>query len=104
MTAQSPYSSLQCILADAYRQASEGKGRERHQRGNTPFDQQPIMTIGRTVGHGFQLGQAIKKTDEAAGMLDRGDRQAARRELLGAIVYLAAAVLMIDERQAKDAG
>jgi hypothetical protein len=39
----------------------------------------------------------LKKTDEAAGMLDRGERQAARRELLGAIVYLAAAVLMIDE-------
>jgi hypothetical protein len=97
MTQPSPYASLQSILAEAYQQASQGKGRERHQRGDAPFDQQPIMTIGRVVGHGFQLGQVMKKTDEAAGMLDRGERQAARRELLGAIVYLAAAVLMIDE-------
>jgi hypothetical protein len=97
MTQPSPYASLQSILAEAYQQASQGKGRERHQRGDTPFLEQPIMTIGRVVGHGFQLGQVMKKTDEAAGMLDRGERQAARRELLGAIVYLAAAVLMIDE-------
>jgi hypothetical protein len=97
MTQPAPYASLQTILAEAYQQASQGKGRERHQRGDTPFLEQPIMTIGRVVGHGFALGQVMKKTDEAAGMLDRGERQAARRELLGAIVYLAAAVLMIDE-------
>lgn len=89
------YDSLFTILCRALHQAQEGKGRERHANGK-PFDQQPIMVIAGQVGMGFQTGQAIKKTVEAHGMVNRGDLAAAERELLGAINFLAAAVLRIN--------
>lgn len=89
------YDSLFTILCRALHQAQEGKGRERHANGK-PFDQQPIMVIADQVGMGFQTGQAIKKTVEAHGMVNRGDLAAAERELLGAINFLAAAVLRIN--------
>ena len=70
----------------ALAQASKGKGATRHSTGQD-FRDQPIMTITRTHGVGFPMGQAAKKIQEAARM----DPPAARQELLGAIVYLAAA-------------
>jgi hypothetical protein len=91
-----PYGDLLAILADAYEQSATGKGATRHANGR-PWADQPIMTITRSVGIGFPLGQAIKKALEAQGMLGRGECRAARAELLGAIVYLAAAVRRIDE-------
>jgi len=48
------------------------------------------------VGPGYQLGQAMKKTQEASRLPN--DR--ARAELLGAINYLAAAYLLLEERAA----
>lgn len=92
-----PYAPLRRVLDRALDQASEGKGRDRHANGR-PFDRQPIMEIGRMVGPGFSLGQAIKKAQEASGMLARGERDAAVAELLGAINYLAASVLLIEGR------
>lgn len=91
------YESLEKALGDAYRQASEGKGKERH-AGGKPFDRQPIMEIGRMVGPGFGLGQAMKKAQEAARMIDRGNPMHARQEILGAINYLASVVMLIDEQ------
>lgn len=91
------YEKLDKALADAYRQASEGKGKDRH-AGGKPFDRQPIMEIGRMVGPGFGLGQAMKKSQEAARMIDRGNHMHARQELLGAINYLASVVILIDEQ------
>ena len=93
---QAAYGALQGVLDDAYAQAAHGKGKERHAN-DKPFLDQPIMGIGRTVGPGFALGQVMKKAGEAKGMADRGDADAAERELLGAIVYAAAAVLLIRE-------
>lgn len=90
------YGCLQGILDDAYAQAARGKGKERHAN-DKPFNDQPIMEVGRIVGPGFALGQVMKKAGEAKGMADRGDADAAERELLGAIVYAAAAVLLIRE-------
>lgn len=90
------YGCLQGILDDAYAQAARGKGKERHAN-DKPFNDQPIMEVGRIVGSGFALGQVMKKAGEAKGMADRGDADAAERELLGAIVYAAAAVLLIRE-------
>jgi len=88
------YIVLQRVLQDAYLQASEGKGKERYANGR-PFDQQPIFNISRMVGDGFAIGQAIKKLDESRGMPNPGD---AYRELLGAIVYSAAAAALQHER------
>ena len=52
----------------------------------------PIMEIGRMVGSGYPLGQAMKKAQESARMPP--DR--AKAELLGAINYLAAAYLLLE--------
>jgi hypothetical protein len=91
------YEGLQTVLNLALSQAAEGKGKQRHAN-DLPFSQQPLMQISRMVGPGFPLGQAIKKSQEAFGMLGRRQRQAAQAELLGAINYLAAAYLLIEEK------
>ena len=79
-----PYKELESILREAYNQATEGKGKERHARG-MPFDQQPISLIPIMVGPGFLSGQAIKKIVEAQYLpVDK-----AVHELQGAINYLA---------------
>lgn len=88
------YDSLERVLALALQQASEGKGRERHAN-DKPFDRQPMLEIGRMVGPGFCLGQAIKKAQESSRM----NSDAAKRELLGAINYLAGAYLLLEETQ-----
>ena len=96
---ENDYAALRAILDEAYEQASAGKGLERHANGR-PFDRQPILEIGRMMGVGFQLGQAAKKSQEAVGMINRGNRDAAVRELLGAINYIAAAVIQVKEGDA----
>jgi len=90
------YSDLQRVLDLAYEQSAGGKGYERHANGK-PFVDQPIMQITRMVGFGFPAGQAQKKLQEAGGMLKAGRPEAAQAELLGAIVYCAAAWLYIEE-------
>ena len=57
------------------------------------------MTTARQVGVGFTLGQAIKKAGESAGMIERGEHDAAEAECLGAINYLAGAVLWMREKK-----
>ena len=86
------YSDLFEVLREALEQAQEGKGEARHGNGLS-FTMQPALTITRAVGLGFPLGQAMKKIQESQRM----DPDAAKRELLGAINYLAAAVLFLDE-------
>lgn len=88
------YESLAKVLADAYRQAAVGKGEVRHGNG-TPFDQQPMQKIMDRFGRGFGLGQAAKKMEESLGM----HHDAARAELLGAIVYLSGVVIHMDNEQ-----
>lgn len=91
------YYALAGILNAAFDQASSGKGKERHANGR-PFDRQPIMEMGRMTGPSGPAFQAMKKTQEALGMVSRGDYAAAERELLGAIIYAAAAVLLVREK------
>lgn len=91
------YERLGRVLQDAHDQSAYGKGKARHANAR-PFDQQPIMEIGRMVGFGYPAGQAMKKAQEAGGMLARGESDKARAELLGAIVYLSAAIMLIDEK------
>lgn len=84
------YQSLREILLLAYEQAAEGKGKERHARGN-PFEEQHMQTISRLLdtdrGMAFQV---IKKLTEG---LDMEDPAARERELLGAINYIAGIVV-----------
>ena len=92
VTVQPAYYDLFIVLQKALYQAQDGKGAERHGNGLS-FLEQPALTITRAVGLGFPLGQAMKKIQESQRM----DPDAAKRELLGAINYLAAAVLFLDE-------
>lgn len=100
--ARGDYDKLHDVLMSAFQQASAGKGKERHANGRA-FEDQPIMEIGRMVGPGFAAGQAMKKVQEAIGMVQRGLYGAAQREMLGAIVYTAAAHILIDELPEVDA-
>lgn len=89
------YESLAAVLIRAHAQAAEGKGAQRHAQGQ-PFDQQPMQQLIRLYGVGFALGQAAKKAQEAQ-RLPTVERQVA--ELLGAINYLAGAVIALEAGQ-----
>ena len=92
-----PYAHLSAVLGSAYDQAANGKGKDRHNSRSVSFDRQPILEISRMCGLGYPTGQAQKKTQEAVSMFNRGEADRAEAELLGAINYLAAAVLLIRE-------
>jgi hypothetical protein len=87
------YIRLAAVLQAAYDQAARGKGKERHASTGQPFEEQPMSAINRTLGSidGF-LYQAAKKAQESR-RLPYGRAQA---ELLGAINYLAGAVIALD--------
>lgn len=87
------YDKLFGVLVRAFEQASAGKGKERHASDGISFEDQPISAINRTLGSvdGF-LYQAGKKAAESR-RLPPGRAQA---ELLGAINYLAGAVIACD--------
>lgn len=86
------YEPLHTVLMQALDRAARGKGKERHANG-LPFLDQPILQIGKLVGPGFALGQAIKKLGE--NIPDGPDQKARiRNERLDAIVYIAAAILL----------
>jgi hypothetical protein len=92
------YEVLAGILEEAYDQAARGKGKERHAN-DLPWDNQPILNIGRSLpsvcdGEAYQV---IKKTQEAMGMIARGELDKARHEMLGAINYAAACVALVKE-------
>lgn len=84
------YEPLAHILTDALNQAQMGKGAQRHGSG-LPFHKQPMQQLIKLHGLGFATGQASKKSQEALRM----DKDAAIRELLGAIVYTAGAILAL---------
>ena len=86
------YHGLWCVLFDALDQAQRGKGAERHGQ-DKAFEEQPMQKLIELHGRGFAYGQAGKKAQES----ERLAYDAARRELLGAIVYLAGAVINLDK-------
>ncbi len=90
------YDDLRRQIDAAFAQAATGKGRERHADGRRWTDQ-PIFTVARQHGVGFLTGQAAKKLGEAAAMSRRGEHAKARHEMLGAIVYAAAAAHMAEQ-------
>lgn len=96
-----PYEPLRAVLMDALQQAANGKGADRHANGRDFLDQ-PMMAIGRMAGVGGPVFQAMKKSQEAVGMVGRGSHDAAEFELLGAINYLAGAVLLMREEGARE--
>lgn len=92
------YESLKTVFKDAYTQASEGKGKERHAIVDGPFEFQQICQIPRLQGSiDFVCGQAIKKCLEVNRLLTPETKIS---ELLGAINYIAAAVIVLKEKVA----
>jgi len=87
------YDSVMSVLMDAYQQLSSGKGGERHASGIN-FEDQDMMQIMEGVGINFALGQAMKKILEGR----RLKINKAREEFLGAIIYLAGAVVWLDKK------
>lgn len=88
------YTELVSVLRRAYLQASAGKGAERHAQ-DLPFTEQPMQKLIQLYGVGFAMGQAGKKMQEAMRM----DTDAAVRELLGAIVYCAGAIIHLEKER-----
>lgn len=87
------YESLANVLQRAYEQAVQGKGAERHAN-SLPFDKQPMQSISTLLNdHTGLLYQAMKKIQESTRM----DKDAAVRELLGAINYCAGAVFFLEQ-------
>lgn len=78
------------IFMDAIRQAMYGKG-ERHGGATIPFKEQQWAYLARIHGNGFLTGQASKKLNEAAM---GKDGEAYTTELLGALVYTGAAIIL----------
>jgi len=89
------YDKLRSVFAGAINQASEGKGAIRHGSGE-PFEKQQICEISRRLaGHkcAGPLFQAVKKIYESG----RLDKKAAIAELHGALNYIAAAIILLEE-------
>ena len=84
------YGSLAIILDEAFQQAKSGKGHERHASKGESFKDQPICEMARRLGHGGPLYQAVKKIFVSQGL--EGERGV--HELLGAINYIAAAIIV----------
>ena len=92
------YQSLFSVLMEGLDQAQFGKGRNQHSAGED-FVEQEICETTRAVGLGFPLGQSRKKCRESLRILEQKGSEAAKKELLGAIVYIAAACIILDEKQ-----
>lgn len=85
------YEPLAAVLKEALDQAQYGKGKKCHAKNGRPFLEQPIMVGGRECGPGGLAFQARKKILEA---LNCEDDDRAIEDLLGAINYTAAMVLL----------
>jgi hypothetical protein len=74
MEAPAEYRSLHGVLQEALQKASEGKGKERHASDGEVFENHPICEIARR--------------------LETPPGEAGVRELLGAINYIAAEIIV----------
>lgn len=83
------YERLAGVLALAFSQAAYGKGQRRHATQGERFEDQVILQGAERFGIGAMLFQAFKKSEES----QRLEISPAINELLGAIIYLAAAVI-----------
>jgi hypothetical protein len=93
---KSPFYALRDVFIQAEAHA-RSKGVERHAlTPDQPFDKQPICEIARQLGLGAPLGQAMKKILESQQLARFPGR--AKAELLGAINYIAAAVIVLEEQ------
>jgi hypothetical protein len=92
------YVSLARVYGEAMAQAQAGKGAERHAGKGESFEDQQIVQFGLWMeSYDYNIGQACKKALESK----RLSADAARAEILGAMNYLAAAIIVIDKMRDK---
>lgn len=93
------YERLEAVFARAVEQAASGKGRKRHATEGAAYEEQPMVVISKLLGSNEgNLWQAIKKIQESKRLLTLENGQArARAELLGALNYIAGAIIVLDE-------
>lgn len=94
------YKKLEDVLNRALEQASLGKGKARHATEGEPFEKQKICEIARRLSAEhwqFPLYQAVKKIYEAPRLSLTPIPKGVQTELLGAIVYIAAAIILYEE-------
>jgi len=85
------YNSLKEVLDAALQQAASGKGKERHNKHDEPFEKQRMQTISILLYSNKGMAfQAIKKLTEGLEMEDTQDQE---KELLGAINYIAGIII-----------
>ena len=92
------YASLGGVLDEAFERACNGKGAQRHCRGNEPFEEQYILRGARSYGIGglyFQLGKKLEESFAMSG-------EAREKELIDIINYAAAAVIRSREDKARE--
>ena len=90
MNTEPGYEPLAEILQEALDQAQLGKGKQCHAN-DLPFIEQPIMQGAREAGEGGLVFQSRKKILEAKNCKDD---ERAITDMLGAINYIAAQVLL----------
>lgn len=93
------YESLAQVMIMAIDQASSGKG-TRHSD-EEPFEKQEICNGARTCGVGAMIYQVRKKSLEAKRMAEGKIDGDPTRDLLGSMVYNAAAVIAVEEQKKK---
>lgn len=92
------YKTLRQVQELAFEQAANGKGRDRHvKKSGEFFENQQICEMARRLSIDGPLYQAVKKIYEAAQMVKSDQKEAAGRELLGAMNYIAAAYIVLTE-------
>ena len=99
MKVEKGYESLAEVLVEALEQAQHLKGFACHAN-NLPFLEQEIIKEGRTLGLMGHVFQIRKKVREAANCPDPAR---AIEDILGAMVYSAAMILLIREKAEKTA-
>lgn len=97
LTQPDPYKKLRKVLEQAVHQASHGKGSNRHALPGEPWEDQQICEITRRLSKSPVAGplfQAVKKCYESS----RLPKDRAIAELYGAINYITAAVIVLEEQ------
>lgn len=89
MTKEQTTHPLYPVFMKAIDQVINGKG-QRHGGGTTEFMEQPWKHYAKMHGRGFLTGQAAKKLEEASSTRTGTSFE---NEALGAMVYLAMAIL-----------
>lgn len=89
------YESLRNVLEAAYDQAARGKGKERHAK-DLPFHQQRMQTIRQLINS--ERGMAYQICKKVVEGLDLETHEARKRELLGAINYIAGVIIYWDQQ------